>query len=893
MRLKWWKHLAEIIVPVFVALFFLFFSGKVSADADSDFQVRCNFSGVVACNGFDSASDIPYYSGSPGGLAPASDGVYRGTLDTTNKSSGASSLLFTVPGNTGGADAAGNFVELFGQKFSQNSTFYIQWQQRFDPNYLNNDYKTSSGTGTSWKQTIVWDVNIPSCTATQWVADNYNGIGIAKMYSECGNRSMYTNPSTGLWTGTTPQLIQQGASSTDGYNCPYGNFTAGNGNGVGCFYYPANKWVTFYVRTQIGIFGQSNSSVQAWIAVDGQSYKQYINVPNFTFNADQGTNSGMTGIMLTPYMTGRDNRGYPTAYTWYDELIVSTQPIAAPNATPDTDPPTSPATLAATSPSQSSISVSWAASTDNVGVTGYIVERCQGTGCSNFAQVGTLTASPFIDTGLTANTFYNYHVRATDAASNLSGWSNVVGATTQAPDTQAPTTPSNLQASVASSSSINLTWTASTDNVGVTGYKVERCSGASCTSFTQIGTPSTNAYSDTGLSASTLYRYRVMANDAAGNNSDSSGIAQASTPVAPPSPTFVSEYETAWNSAISPKTTANFSVQSGDTLVAYAVNESSSSTIATPPTGTLTGTWTLSQTISASNFTYVRLWTMNVPSNQTNVNVSFTNSGGNFGGDVLHFRNTSGIGTTAQANSNTGNPTLTMNGVGDNSTLVMINGDWSAKTGTRAYTTSQAGAFTETSAFADGSSYGVEAGYYANAGSAGNKTIGLTAPSGMTWALAAVEVKGNPSTGTFTPCNTVTTANFSQSAYNSYGAPFDAFSTSTMLLNVQCTASDPHTIQLTSGVPGDTTRIVYTKGYYYAGSAWTQYTGTCTGAQNGDWCQGSVSATITNPDISTASASAPAYFVGMTCSVQGGGWKCGCRDTMCANFYWQIQGAGM
>jgi hypothetical protein len=57
---------------------------------------------------------------------------------------------------------------------------------------------------------------------------------------------------------------------------------------------------------------------------------------------------------------------------------------------------------------------------------------------------------------------------------------------------------------------------------------------------------------------------------------------------------------------------------------------------------------------------------MQVASNQTNVNVAFTNSGGNFGGDVLHFRNASGIGVTAQANAATGNPSLTLNGVGEN-----------------------------------------------------------------------------------------------------------------------------------------------------------------------------------------------------------------------------------
>ncbi|QQR77549.1 MAG: fibronectin type III domain-containing protein [Candidatus Moraniibacteriota bacterium] len=134
--------------------------------------------------------------------------------------------------------------------------------------------------------------------------------------------------------------------------------------------------------------------------------------------------------------------------------------------------------------------------------------------------------------------FYNYHVRATDAAGNLSGWSNVVGATTQAPDTQAPTAPSNLQTSVVSSSSINLAWTASTDNVAVTNYTVERCSGTSCTTFTQIATPTTNSYSDAGLTGTTTYRYRVLATDAANNTSPYSNIASATTPETPP----VSQY---------------------------------------------------------------------------------------------------------------------------------------------------------------------------------------------------------------------------------------------------------------------------------------------------------------------------------------------------------------
>ncbi len=73
-----------------------------------------------------------------------------------------------------------------------------------------------------------------------------------------------------------------------------------------------------------------------------------------------------------------------------------------------------------------------------MGVTGYRVERCQGAGCSTFAQVGTPTGTTFGDTGLLASTSYSYRVRATDAAGNLSAYSNTASATTPAaPDTHA------------------------------------------------------------------------------------------------------------------------------------------------------------------------------------------------------------------------------------------------------------------------------------------------------------------------------------------------------------------------------------------------------------------------------------------------------------------------
>ncbi len=203
----------------------------------------------------------------------------------------------------------------------------------------------------------------------------------------------------------------------------------------------------------------------------------------------------------------------------------------------DTQAPSAPANLAATAASSSQINLTWTASTDNVGVTGYRVERCQGTACTNFVQVAAPsgTGTSFSDSGLTASTSYRYRVRATDAANNLSGYSNTSSATTPAAvDTQPPTPPTNLAATAASSSQINLTWTASADNIGVASYRVERCQGTACTNFVQVAAPAGTgtSFSDTGLGASTSYSYRVRAADAAGNLGGYSNPTSATTPAA-------------------------------------------------------------------------------------------------------------------------------------------------------------------------------------------------------------------------------------------------------------------------------------------------------------------------------------------------------------------------
>ena len=85
------------------------------------------------------------------------------------------------------------------------------------------------------------------------------------------------------------------------------------------------------------------------------------------------------------------------------------------------------------SASSSQITTSWNPSTDNIGVTGYLIERCTGSGCSTFTQIGSTTGfstTSYTDTGLSSGTTYTYRVRAKDAAGNLSAYSSTTTATT-------------------------------------------------------------------------------------------------------------------------------------------------------------------------------------------------------------------------------------------------------------------------------------------------------------------------------------------------------------------------------------------------------------------------------------------------------------------------------
>ncbi len=277
--------------------------------------------------------------------------------------------------------------------------------------------------------------------------------------------------------------------------------------------------------------------------------------------APSGTSFNDTG--LTP----------STSYSYRVEAVdtasnagpFSTVATASTQAAP---PPTAPANLAPTVISSTQINLTWTASTSSIGVANYVVQRCTGASCSNFAQVGAPSGTSFNDTGLAPSTSYSYRVEAVDTASNAGPFSAVATASTQA--APPPTAPRTWPPAVISSTQINLTWTASTSSIGVANYVVQRCAGASCSNFAQVGAPSGTSFNDTGLTPSTSYSYRVEAVDTASNNGPFSTIATASTQAPPPptaptnvTPTVISstQINLTWTASTSSIGIANYVVQ--------------------------------------------------------------------------------------------------------------------------------------------------------------------------------------------------------------------------------------------------------------------------------------------------------------------------------------------
>ncbi|MEO3821043.1 glycoside hydrolase family 9 protein [Plantactinospora sp. B24E8] len=227
-----------------------------------------------------------------------------------------------------------------------------------------------------------------------------------------------------------------------------------------------------------------------------------------------------------------------------DDLVWGAEPAPP---TPDTVAPSVPGTPTASAVTATGLTLSWAVSTDTggSGLAGYDVYREAGT---TDVLVGSPSAATLAVTGLTPATSYQFHVLARDGAGNRSAASAPVTVTTAAAgggDTTPPGTPTGLTASAVTTTGATLSWTASTDNVGVTGYRVYREAGAT---DTLLGTVTATTYPVTGLTAGTTYQFYVVAVDAAGNVSAASAPVPVTTGTTPTSGCRVGYTTTDWSS---------------------------------------------------------------------------------------------------------------------------------------------------------------------------------------------------------------------------------------------------------------------------------------------------------------------------------------------------------
>jgi parallel beta-helix repeat protein len=183
------------------------------------------------------------------------------------------------------------------------------------------------------------------------------------------------------------------------------------------------------------------------------------------------------------------------------------------STTPDTTAPSTPAGLGGTASSPTKVNLSWTASTDNVGVTGYKIYR-------NGTEIGANAGTSFADSGVVGGTSYNYTVRAQDAAGNLSTVSNTATVKTPTSTGTAVSLSSYSVGTITRNSAI-VKWST---NVASTGKVVYGTSAGSLGSQATAGNAATNqSVQLTGLARRTTYYYKITV---------SNGSATASSPVA-------------------------------------------------------------------------------------------------------------------------------------------------------------------------------------------------------------------------------------------------------------------------------------------------------------------------------------------------------------------------
>lgn len=234
-----------------------------------------------------------------------------------------------------------------------------------------------------------------------------------------------------------------------------------------------------------------------WAGSQGATY--------YVFKDTKGPQRNVTGLSTIVNCTvGKPDSNKPEWVRACNDLKCSSNAYFF--ATPDTTAPSKPGVPEFSAVTQTTATVAWKDSTDNVAVVGYRYRLNSGSwkDTSSVANVAL--------TGLTPDTTYKFEVRARDMAGNLSASNSASFKTPAVPDTTKPSTPGTVKFSELTHYSVKASWGAATDNVGVTGYEW-RLNNAS--TWTPLG--NVLSVNVTGLQQLTTYSFEVRARDGAGN----------------------------------------------------------------------------------------------------------------------------------------------------------------------------------------------------------------------------------------------------------------------------------------------------------------------------------------------------------------------------------------
>ncbi len=269
------------------------------ANPDASFEERCNADGVLHCFGF----DTPQLHGQVSGTATFTDEI---------KVSGEGSMHVPMPPSAG--MVIGNVVVDLGATFGEGSSLYMQWRQRFSESYTTEDLG-----GDGVKQVVIYDDQ--PCCEVEVAMLNWEYRGFPQFYTNVMQNWFYKDLGGGdvAWQYNEEEII---CTESDPSTCDK---------------YLPDEWMTFSYEMHIGDWGEPNSVIKAAWAPEGKPLKTYVYLDDWEFNQDTpGPDNAFRTAWIGPFSVDRTAGGNPDAETWYDEFIISTEPIADPNESPVT-----------------------------------------------------------------------------------------------------------------------------------------------------------------------------------------------------------------------------------------------------------------------------------------------------------------------------------------------------------------------------------------------------------------------------------------------------------------------------------------------------------------------------------------------------------------------------